>query len=321
MRCRSYSGPLQRAITDFGADHSFAEAAKKLKEHYRIEMPASASRLITQRHAQACLQRQESSSDTSKRGVQQLIGEMDGTNVPVVIIPEKPEKNEIKDRRKLRQVGWREARLSLARRPESVTAYYRATMGGVDEAGKQLKACFVEAGGGTKTRLHCVGDAAAWIINQVEQCFGEQANYLIDFFHVSEYLSEAAGEIAGEKKGEWLKEQQEKMKQNRVSEVIELLRKASESKKKEESESAVRVCQRYLWNHEQYFDYKRALEEGLPIGSGEVEGGHRWVIQKRLKLSGAWWKEENAEKMLALRVVRANDEWQSYWAEVRQAAA
>jgi hypothetical protein len=209
----------------------------------------------------------------------------------------------------------------MARRPESVTAHYRATMGGGSEAGEQLKACFVEAGGGKYTRLHCVGDAAAWIINQVEQCFGEQASYLIDFFHVSEYLSAAAEQIAGEKKREWLKEQQEKMKDNRASEVIESLRERSESQKKEESESAVRVCQRYLSNHEQYFDYRRALEEGLPIGSGEVEGGHRWIIQKRLKLSGAWWKEESAEKMLALRVVRANDEWQSYWDEVRQAAA
>jgi len=284
-------------------------------------VPASASRLITQRHAQACLQRQESSSDSSRQGVRQLIAEMDGTNVPVVIIPEKLEKNRIKDRRKLRQVGWREARLCLARRPQSVTAHYRATMGGVDEAGEQLKNCFEQAGGGKHTRLHCVGDAAPWIINQVERCFGEQASYLIDFFHVSEYLSAAAEEIAGEKKQEWLNKQQKKMKENRVSEVIRSVREASTSQNNEGSESAVRVCQRYLANQEKYFDYRTALERGLPIGSGEIEGGHRWIIQKRLKLSGAWWKEENAEKMLALRVVRANDEWQSYWDEVRQAAA
>lgn len=321
MRCRCYSGPLQRAITDFGADHSFAEVAKKLEEHYRIEVPASASRLITQRHAQAMLESQESSSKSSRLGVQQLIAEMDGTNVPVVIIPEKTEKNRVKDRRKLRQVGWREARLCLARRPESVTAHYRATMGTVSEAGEQLKVCFARAGGGSKTRLHCVGDAAPWIINQVEHGFGEQATYLIDFFHVSEYLSAAAEEIAGEGKREWLKKQQEKMKQNRSGEVIESLSEARASQNKEGSDSAVRVCQRYLSNQEKYFDYRAALERGLPIGSGEVEGGHRWIIQKRLKLSGAWWKEENAEKMLALRVVRANEEWRSYWDEVRQAAA
>jgi hypothetical protein len=267
------------------------------------------------------VERQELKADISKRGVQQLIAEMDGTFVPVVIIPEKSEKNPVKDRRKLRQVGWREARLSLARRPESIKARYRATMGGADEAGEQLKDCFVEAGGGTRTLLHCVGDAASWIINQVERQFSSQASYLIDFFHVSQYLSAAAEELGGEKKSEWLKFQQGKLKENRASEVIQSLREVGNGGKKRTSESAVRVCEGYLSNHEPYFDYKGALEKGLPIGSGEVEGGHRWVIQKRLKLSGAWWKEENAEKMLALRVVRANDEWQSYWDEVRQAAA
>lgn len=267
------------------------------------------------------LERQEFIGETSRRGVPQLIGEMDGTNVPVVIIPEKSKKNRTIDRRKLRQVGWREARLCMARRAESVTGRYRATLGGVDEAGKQLKDCFVEAGGGQATSLHCVGDAAAWIINQVEKRFSSQASYLIDFFHVSEYLSAAGEELAGEKKREWLKTQQEKMKENRVSEVIQSLRETAKGREKEGSESAARICERYISNHEQYFDYKGALERGLPIGSGEIEGGHRWIIQKRLKLSGAWWKEENAEKMLALRVVRANNDWQSYWDEARQAAA
>ena len=267
------------------------------------------------------LERQELCAKPNKRGLPQLIGEIDGTNVPVVIIPEKSRKSADSDLRKHRQVGWREARLSLARRPESVTSRYRATMGGVDEAGKQLEDCFVEAGGGDCSQLHCVGDAASWIINQVEQRFRGQASYLIDFFHLSEYLSSAAEEIAGDKKQEWVNRQQEKMKDNRVSEVIRSLREAAESREKEGKESAVRICERYMSNHEQYFDYKGALEKGLPIGSGEVEGGHRWVIQKRLKLSGAWWKEENAEKMLALRIVRANDEWQSYWNEIRQAAA
>jgi hypothetical protein len=34
----------------------------------------------------------------------------------------------------------------------------------------------------------------------------------------------------------------------------------------------------------------------LPIGSGEIESGHRYVFQNRLKISGAWWKMENLSK-------------------------
>jgi len=52
----------------------------------------------------------------------------------------------------------------------------------------------------------------------------------------------------------------------------------------------------------------------LPIGSGEIESAHRYIIQRRLKLPGAWWTEANAQYMLALRLNRANDEWNAYWA-------
>ena len=74
----------------------------------------------------------------------------------------------------------------------------------------------------------------------------------------------------------------------------------------------VRACHRYLSNRVTQFDYKSAIEQGLPIGSGEVESAHRYVIQKRLKISGAWWKGDNTDYMLALRIMRANDEWGAY---------
>jgi hypothetical protein len=32
-----------------------------------------------------------------------------------------------------------------------------------------------------------------------------------------------------------------------------------------------------------------------------------------LKIPGAWWKIENADKMLALRVTRANGNRKNYW--------
>ena len=55
-RCRSL--PLQRVMTDFGADHAFAPAAAKLKEHYGIEMPVSSVQRTTEHHAH-CIYEQE----------------------------------------------------------------------------------------------------------------------------------------------------------------------------------------------------------------------------------------------------------------------
>ena len=47
IHCRGYSLPLQRAITDFGADVSFGKISEKLKEHYGINVPISSAQAIT----------------------------------------------------------------------------------------------------------------------------------------------------------------------------------------------------------------------------------------------------------------------------------
>ena len=56
---RCCSMPLQRAITDFGADHAFGQVPKKLHEHYGIEMPVSTIRNITEYHGKQMHQQRE----------------------------------------------------------------------------------------------------------------------------------------------------------------------------------------------------------------------------------------------------------------------
>jgi len=75
----------------------------------------------------------------------------------------------------------------------------------------------------------------------------------------------------------------------------------------------VRDAHRYLSERRAQLDYAGARARGLCIGSGEVESGHRHVIQQRLKLAGSWWTEPHAEAMLGLRAARANDLWERYW--------
>jgi hypothetical protein len=307
-------------MTDFGGDESFADAVEKIKEHYGITVPASAVRDITQYHAEAMVER-DLDTDLPAAGISQLIGEMDGSMVPIVSFPEAETADCKKDKRKQRKTDWKQARLMLVRKPTEVSKLYNATMKDAQQAGAQLLDCAIAAGAGQKTRLHCVGDGAGWIVEQITEKFGERGTFLVDFYHVSEYLAAASEQVARANKQEWLTQQQERMKQNRVGEVLVELRAKLESEANEQKREPVIACERYLSNRMEYLDYRGALKAGLPIGSGEVESGHRSVIQARLKLSGAWWKIENAEKMLALRVVRANGQWQSYWDNLRQAVA
>lgn len=316
VSCRACSRPLQRALVDFAADVSFDRAGEKLLEHYGVALSASTIREISQRHGGNLLEQQQQLSHQlgPEAGLPQLLTETDGSLVPLVESPAKAV-----DKRKTKNLRWGEARLSLAREVGCVTPHFAATMEAAQQAGAVWLDCVKRAGAGAKTQIHCVGDGAAWIIEQARQRFGAQASYLIDFYHVSEYLAAAGAGIAGPKAKAWLEQQQSRLKDNRVAQVIEELLPHLEVAEVKDEEAPVRVCHRYLTNHREQMNYREALLAGLPIGSGEVEGGHRFVIQERLKKAGAWWKPENAKKMLALRVNRANGEWPSYWRQQRQA--
>jgi len=47
---------LQRAVTDFGADHPFRKIAGKLKEHYGISIAHETARCLTEGHGRALLE-------------------------------------------------------------------------------------------------------------------------------------------------------------------------------------------------------------------------------------------------------------------------
>jgi hypothetical protein len=310
-------------MVDFGADVPFAKASIKLKEHYGIEVPVSAIRAVTEKHGAAALAREKQGSPLPDRaGVAVLIAETDGSMVPVVETAEAAKKEEEPiDRRKTRKLDWREVKLCLVHLPGSVTPVFGATTGSADEAGEKLWECSIEAGAGIQTKLHGVGDGASWITNQLDLRFGPHAKYLIDFPHLCEYLSAAADVIAGEDKAAWMEEKKIWLKDNRWPDVLEMLRPCLESETVPDEKAPVRSCYRYISNRPNFLDYKGALAAGLPIGSGEIESAHRYVIQIRLKIAGAWWKMGNVAKMIALRVMRINGHWEEYWKDSGRKAA
>ena len=260
-------------------------------------------------------QRETVALPSATLGCLQQIAETDGCMLPIVSA-----RTDAGDNRKNKKLHWLEARLALAHEQGSVTPKFDAIFGGsVDDAGLALLNCAVAAGFGTQTHLHGVGDGAPWIAAQTKAKFGDQASYLVDFFHVCEYLVAASKTVRrtpstldGNPERPFEKQRVYGCYRNwPIMEADEI-----------ESEKApVRSCHRYLSNRTDQLDYKGAIEKGLPIGSGEIESAHRYVIQQRLKLSGAWWKAANVQPMLTLRVVRANGDWEKYWGNLSAAVA
>ena len=136
VQCRGYSKSLQRAMVDFGADVSFAAASRKLKEHYGIDIPSSSIRARTLHHSQRCFSlKEEQQSSREPSGVGVVILQSDGTMEPLV---ETADPTFRRDRRKTRQVSWKEGIISLAYARGRVDSIYAGTLNGRDEAGFQM---------------------------------------------------------------------------------------------------------------------------------------------------------------------------------------
>lgn len=308
VQCRGYSGPLQRVVTDFGADNAFGQVAAKLKEHYGIRLPPGVAARITERHAHALRDTDTTPARTTRVAPLALIAETDGSMIPMVMTGPV----ESGDRRRQRTLLWKEARLSLVRRPDEVEPTVAVTLGEAALAGAAIKRLALAAGLTPRTRVHGVGDGAPWIAEQMERQFGAQGTYLIDLYHLCDYLAAAAPVCNPEHPRDWLATCKANLKAGKLADVMATL-DAHREAETVQGDTPVRDAYRYIANRPGQFNYAQAIAAQLPIGSGEVESAHRYVIQKRLKLSGAWWSPANAQAMLNLRSLRANHRWDAYW--------
>jgi hypothetical protein len=281
---RGYSRQRQRGLTDFGAEGSFGRAAARVKEYSGLSVSASAVRRHPLRHGQAIA----TLSDVKpKTPAATLITQRDGSLIPVM----QPGQGE--DARQGRRLFWREVRLCSAH----AAGQTPAQAAGLEE----------------RTHVHGLGDGAPWIVDPFTENFGAQGAYLLDFYHVSEYLAAAAAVIKPKHPKLWLRRQQSRLLENKVAAVLRALHPHQEEPKA--SEKPVRAAYHYLHARRGQLDYATARARQLPIGSGEIQSAHRHLIQQRLKLAGSWWKETHAQTMLTLRVARANHRWHAYWSK------
>lgn len=334
---RDYSLKLQRVIVDFGADESFRKAGRKLKEHYGISIGHTAIREITLAHALQAKHYEESAKKPAALPQDsQILSETDGTMIPVVEHPAPAEEKQPStiDHRKSKQCVYKEAKLSMARlikvgdiviKKKEATIKFEATTGDKIESGQRIKHCLKSLGADKNTALHVVGDGALWIEEQYRRMTCGKSRYLIDFYHLMEYLRPAANGYINQKNPDtdfnheendrnkqlWLETAIGKIKESRINEVVEELKPYSEAA--HYKEKPIKEFVTYVENRPNQFDYKSAIKAGLPIGSGEIESANKSLIQQRIKIPGAWWKLQNADHLIALRALIANGHWENYW--------
>lgn len=302
---------LEKAIVAFGMEFPYEQCVEQLESHYGISVSKSTIRSIVNQHCSAISGQSEELVRTLPQAGEPLITvEADGSMLPIAVFEPGP------DKRKAKKVQWHEFKLCAARAQGSQSTRYGGDFCRSEDFAAIWERCALGAGWGALSKFHGVGDGAQWIEKTFAGSFGAQGSYLLDFFHLCEYLAEA-GKSAEVDDG-WLTRQKGLLKQSRADEVLaelELLRLATE-----QDEGPICEAIRYMGNRGDQLEYRKAIESDLPIGSGMIESGHRHVLQRRLKIPGAWTMQ-NAGNLARARIVKKNVGLDQYWDELKNRKA
>jgi hypothetical protein len=152
----------------------------------------------------------------------------------------------------------------------------------------------------------------------------EDYEFLLDFYHMSEHLSNLAEALFGKGRDDakrWYRRWRDKIKyepggveamQRAVAYRLEKLKNRKAKLSKKRMESIVRE-QTFFANNKSKMEYKRFLDNGWPIGSGPTESGCKVLVKQRLCRSGMRWTRSGGQHVLSLRAVVKSNRWDALW--------
>jgi hypothetical protein len=147
---------------------------------------------------------------------------------------------------------------------------------------------------------------------------GVEVAIVIDIIHVLEYLWAAAWCFftAGDPSAEdWVRHHALRVLRGEAVTVAGLIRRTAGIARLDTAQRrGVDLCAGYLVSKAPYLDYPTALAAGWPIATGVIEGACRSLVKDRMDITGARWGLAGAEAVLTLRTVRANGDFDEYWA-------
>lgn len=151
-------------------------------------------------------------------------------------------------------------------------------------------------------------DGAKYIWNWVEDNY-PGAVQILDYYHAVEKIAELARRQFNDESERkyWLEANKKLLLDDGIEQVISKLKKLK-PKNKQASE-AKDIVLRYYIEHADRMMYKTYKSQGLLIGSGPIEAGHRNAIQQRMKLSGQKWSIKGANAIANLRCLNKSKAW------------
>jgi hypothetical protein len=263
---------------------------------------------------------------------QHVVAQTDGGRVRIRTQVETTKRKGVKYRRKIR-VEWREPKLLIVylsdrkgRMLQGTRPWIDGTMNGPDHLMELLAFHLHRLGAARAKTVSFVSDGAPWIWNRLDWVVGragldpKRVERILDCYHAAHHVSlalQALGLPEAQRTATY-RTLRHQLRAGRSREVVAALRRMAQA---QPFDSGVWVEIEYLEKHEAHLRYDWFQYRGHPLGSGAVESAIRRVINLRLKGNGIYWREENAEAMLALRAAALTGRWEEAMTRAQAAMA
>ncbi len=160
-----------------------------------------------------------------------------------------------------------------------------------------------------------ISDGAEWIRRLYERNYG-QATPVVDWYHAMEHVWAAGRLVCGEEGPHltsWVKRRETALWMGQVHEVVRAIR-AEAAALSGQTQQKLLTEATYFERNARRMQYQEFREQGLPIGSGMVEGGAcKALVEDRLKGTGMRWSRPGAQAMLTLRAELFSLRWEEAW--------
>jgi len=167
----------------------------------------------------------------------------------------------------------------------------------------------------TAPDITVLADGAEWIWNLAADLF-PQASEVLDFYHATEHIATATKAVWGEGTPEAITQ----FDAGRMALVSDgkagwerWLAAAFARVPPGGSGDPLLELAAYLAKHPTRLNYAPRLAAGRPIGSGQVEGTIKQLVNLRLKRTGARWRAEHVGPFVELIALSATPDWHHHW--------
>ena len=331
------SARAREACCRFSMLAGFKDAVEELRRYAGIPISAEFLRQIAQREGERIAEARENGTLPSALpgwSLKRLYASMDGVFARMVTEHEKQERRRkavrrraalspqrlaalppLKPMRPGHPENFREMKLGVFYTQDRRHRHSFVTSGNHQRAGELVKshAQRVGFGAGGGERVAIV-DGAVWIEAELRKNLPGLDMLLLDFFHLSQHVHEAARLCLreGDEATQWARARLEEFKKAGPLVPLANMRVTLGTLRGRARREAMQALMSYVEKRVSMLDYPEAIGRGWDIGSGPMEAQCKTHIQ-RVRRAGAKWDREHAQSMMELAALHASNQWTAYW--------